>query len=102
MSRMWWIVILVGVGIAAAIAIGVLGMRNEPSKTDAVSSLCVSLKNLEASVKTLTGLDPSTATKTEYQTDVEAVKSDWSTTAPGTPSTPRWRTCRTTPRSPTR
>ena len=79
MSRMWWIIILVGVGIAAAVAIGVLGTRNEPSKTDAVSTLCGSLKNLETSVKSLTGLDPSTATKTEYQTDVQAVQDDWAT-----------------------
>ena len=79
MSRMWWIVILVGVGVAAAIAIGVLGTRNEPSKSDTMSTLCGSLKNLEASVKTLTALDPSTATKTEYQTDVQAVQDDWST-----------------------
>ena len=79
MSRMWWIIILVGVGIAAAIAIGVLGTRNEPSKSEAVSTLCGSLDNLDASVKALTGLDPSTATTTEYQTDVQAVQDDWST-----------------------
>jgi len=79
MSRMWWIIIGVGVGVAAAIAIGVLGTRNEPSKSDAVSTLCGSLKNLEDSVKALTGLDPSTATTTEYQTDVQTVQADWST-----------------------
>lgn len=79
MSRMWWIIILVCGGIAAAVAIGVLGTRNEPSKSDAVSTLCGSLKNLDTSVKTLTGLDPSTATKSEYQTDVQAVQNDWAT-----------------------
>ena len=79
MSRTWWIVILVAVGVGLAILLGVLGTRNEPSKTEAVSSLCSSLTALGSSLKTLTGLDPSTASKSEYQADVTAVQDDWST-----------------------
>ena len=43
MSRIWWIVILVAAGVGLAVVIGVLGTRNEPSKTDAVTNLCDSL-----------------------------------------------------------
>ena len=50
MSRMWWIIILVAAGVGLAVAIGVLGTRNEPSgpsKSEAVSNLCSSLRSLE-------------------------------------------------------
>ena len=30
MSRMWWIIILVAAGVGLAVAIGLLGTRNEP------------------------------------------------------------------------
>jgi len=77
MSRMGWIIVLVVVGVVAAIALGVLGTRNEPSKTEATNNLCASLKSLDSSLKTLTGLDPSTASKTDYQNDVTAVQNNW-------------------------
>ncbi len=77
MSRMWWIIILVGAGVAAAVVIGVLGTRNETSKTDAVNTLCSSVKTLNSSVKALTGLDSSTATKTDYENSVTAVQNSW-------------------------
>ena len=76
MSRMWWIIILVAAGIGLAVVLGILGTRNEESKTEAVSSLCSSLKSLETSVKNLTSL-PSSATKTDYQNDVNDVQDDW-------------------------
>jgi hypothetical protein len=78
MSRMGWIVILVVVGIALAIVVGVLGTRNEPSqsKTEAINSLCSSLDGLEASVKTLTSLS-SSSSMTDFQSDVTAVQTSW-------------------------
>ena len=75
-SRTRWIIVLVGAGVVLAVLIGVLGTRNEPSKTDAASSLCTSLTALEASVNALTSLDPSTASKSEYQSDVTAVQNN--------------------------
>jgi hypothetical protein len=77
MSRLWWIIILVAAGVGLAILIGVLGTRNEESKTEAASSLCTSLSSLETSVTNLTNLDPSTASKSDYQSDVSAVQDDW-------------------------
>ena len=82
MSRKWWIVILVAaVAVGAAILIGWLVTRNDnnsESKTEAVSSLCTSLQALDTSVKSLTSL-PSTASKSEYQTAVTAIQTDWNT-----------------------
>jgi len=78
MSRTWWIiVILVAAGVGLAILIGVLSTRNEPSKSESLSSLCSSLKGLESSIKTVTSLDASTATKSELQTDVDGVQTSW-------------------------
>ena len=73
MSRMWWIIVLVAAGVGLAVLIGVLGTRKEPSKTEATSSLCSSLSGLESSVKTLTSL-PSGSSKSDYQSDVNAVQ----------------------------
>ena len=78
MTRTRWIIVLVGAGVLLAILIGVLGTRNEQSKTEAVSNLCTSIKTLDSSVKSLTSLDPSTASKSQYQSAVSTVQSDWS------------------------
>jgi hypothetical protein len=74
---MWWIIALVAAGVGLAILIGVLGTRNEPSKTEAASSLCSSLQGLESSVKSLTSL-PSGSSKSDYQSSVNGVKNAWS------------------------
>lgn len=76
MSRTRWIIILVAAGIGLAVLIGVLGTRNEPSKTEAVSSLCSSLTTLESSVNSLTSLS-SSSSKDEYQADLTTVQNDW-------------------------
>jgi hypothetical protein len=81
MSRMTWIIVLVACGIGLAVLVGMLGTRNEPSsssdKAEATSTLCTSVKALDISVKTLTGIDTSTATKSEYESDVTAVQNAW-------------------------
>ena len=80
MSRMWWIIVLVAAGVGLAVVIGILGTRNEPSgpsKSEAVSSLCGSLTSLGTSLKNLTSLQGS-ASKSDYDSDVNAVKGDWS------------------------
>ena len=78
MTRIWWIVILVAAGVGLAILIGVLGTRNDgETKSEAVSALCGSLTTLESSLKTLTSIDTSTATKGEFDSDVTAVQNAW-------------------------
>jgi len=78
MSKTWWIIlILVAAGVGLAVLIGVLSTRNEPSKTEAASSLCSSLQGLESSLKTVTSIDASTTTQSELQSDVNAVKTAW-------------------------
>ena len=78
MSRNWWIVvILVACGVGLAVLVGVLGTRNEPTKSEALSTFCGSLQQLDSSVNTLVNIDTSTATTAEFQSDVDAVQSDW-------------------------
>ena len=78
MSRTWWIVLgVVAVGVGLAVLLGVLGTRNEPSKTEATSSLCTSLKSLGTSIDNLVNMDTSTATKSDYEANVQAVQDDW-------------------------
>lgn len=78
MSRLWWIVILVAAGVGLAVLIGVLGTRNDgETKSEAVSALCGSLTTLESSLKALTSIDTSTATKSEFDSDVTAVQDAW-------------------------
>ena len=78
MSKRALIIILVAAGIGLAVLIGVLGTRNEPSttKAQAASSLCVSLQDLGTAVKNLTSM-PSSASKSDYQNNVNAVQSAW-------------------------
>ena len=75
--RLLLIVLAVGVGIA--VLIGLAGARG--SSTTTVSSqanLCSSLSSLESATSDLIGLDPSTASKSDYQSAVSTVQSDWS------------------------
>lgn len=80
MSRLMWIILLVAAGIGLAVLIGVLGERgnsNSETKSEAVSTLCGSLKGLETSIQTLVNIDTSTATKSQFQADVDAVQTSW-------------------------
>ncbi len=80
MSRMWWIILLVAAGVGLAILVGVLGERGSSTsetKSEAVSTFCGSLKGLETSIQTLVNIDTSTATKSEFQSDVDAVQTSW-------------------------
>jgi hypothetical protein len=78
-SRTWWIIVGVAVAVGIAVLLGVLGTRNSdtPTKAESVSSLCSSLKGLQTSIKTLTSIDTSTATKSELQNDVNGVEESW-------------------------
>jgi hypothetical protein len=77
MSRFWWFVILGAVGIGFIILVGVLSSQDDETKSEATSALCGSLKTLETSIETLVNIDTSTATKSEFQSDVDAVQTAW-------------------------
>jgi hypothetical protein len=79
MSRTTWIIVLVAGGVGVAIVIGLLGNRGGESQADAQQSFCSSLSTLEGSITSLTSLSPTTASKSDYQSAVDEIQSDWDT-----------------------
>jgi hypothetical protein len=62
--------------VGLVILVGVINTRNQPSKTEALSSLCSSLTSFESSIKTLTSL-PSDSSMSEYESSFAAVQNAW-------------------------
>jgi hypothetical protein len=77
MHRRTWIIILLVVGVGLAILIGALSAAGKETQAEAQQDLCSSLGSLQSSAANLTGLDPKTASKSQYQSDVSAVQDDW-------------------------
>jgi hypothetical protein len=77
MHRRTWIIILLVVGVGLAILIGALSAAGKQTQAEAQQDLCSSLGSLQSSAANLTGLDPKTASKSQYQSDVSAVQDDW-------------------------
>lgn len=77
MNRNWWFVVIGVVGVAFIVAVGVLSSQNDETKSEATSTLCGSLGSLESSIQTLLNIDTSTATKSGFQSDVDAVQAAW-------------------------
>jgi hypothetical protein len=78
MSRNVWIAILVVAGVAGAIVIGIWATSGGgESQADAQQAFCSSLSTLESSVEALTSLDPTSASKSDYQSAVSTIESDW-------------------------
>jgi len=80
MSRRGWIILLIALGVAAAIVIGLLGQNGGESQAQAQQNFCSSLSTLDSSITALTSLDPSTASKSDYQSAVDTIQSDWDQT----------------------
>lgn len=77
MDRNRWILILVGAGVAAAIVIGLLGNLAGESQAQAQDDFCSSLSALESSVDDLTGMSPTSASTSDYQSAVSAIDDNW-------------------------
>ena len=77
MSRKAWIIVLIAAGVGLAVLIGVLGTRGNNSQANAQDNFCSSLTSLKGSINDLTSLSASTASKSDYQSDVSAIQSDW-------------------------
>jgi hypothetical protein len=72
-----WFVLLAAVGVAGIVLIGVVSGRGGETQAEARQSFCSSLTTLKGSVDDLTGLSPTTASKSEYQSAVDEVEGDW-------------------------
>ena len=77
MSRNTWLIAAVACGVGAAIVIGLLGNLAGESQADARQSFCSSLSTLEGSITSLTSLSPTASSKSDYQSAVDAIQSDW-------------------------
>jgi len=72
------ITILVVIGVAAAILIGLWAAnRGGESQADAQQAFCSSLSSLDSSVEALTNLDPTSASQSDYQSAVSTIENDW-------------------------
>lgn len=77
MNRKTWIIVLLAAGVGLAILIGFLGERGGESQAQAQQNFCSSLSGLESSIESLTSLDPTSASKDDYQSAVSNVDSAW-------------------------
>lgn len=77
MTRKAWIIVLVVVGVGLAVLIGLVGDQDGDSQAKAQQNFCDSVSGLQSSVETLEGLDPTTASKDDYQSAVSNVESSW-------------------------
>lgn len=77
MSRRAWFIVMAAAGVGILILIGVLSTRGGESQATAQDNFCSSLNALKGSINDLTSLSPSTASKSDYQSDVDAIQSDW-------------------------
>jgi hypothetical protein len=76
MGRGGWIILVV-LGIAGAILLGVWAVSREDSQANAESSFCSSLDSLESNVQALTDLNPTSASKDDYESAVDDIESSW-------------------------
>ena len=78
MSRRGWIIVLVVLGIGGAVLIGIWAVsKEESSQADAQGAFCSSLSSLESSVQALVALDPTSASKDDYESAVDDIESSW-------------------------
>ncbi len=72
--------LLIIIGIAAAIGIGIFAVTREDSQADAQASFCSSVEQLDSDVQALLALEPTSASQSDYQDAVDSIQSDWDDT----------------------
>lgn len=77
MSRRGWIILLVLLGIVGTVALGIYAVSKEDSQANAQAAFCSSLSSLESDIDALLALDPTTASKDDYENAVDAIEDDW-------------------------
>jgi outer membrane murein-binding lipoprotein Lpp len=77
MTRALWLIVIGGVLAGGAVLIGVLANSGGESQADARQAFCTSVHTLRGSIDGLTGLSPTSASKSDYQSAVDQVQSDW-------------------------
>lgn len=77
MTKTLWLIVLGAVLAGGAVLVGVLGNRGGTSQADARQAFCSSVSTLQGSIGGLTGLSPTSASKSDYQSAVDTVQSDW-------------------------
>ena len=76
MRRRGWIILL-AVGVALAVVIGILATGGGESRTEAEQNLCGALAGFESTASELKSLDPATASQDEFQTLVSDLENGW-------------------------
>ncbi len=79
MTKTLWLILLGVVLAGGAVLIGVLGSGGGESQADAQKAFCSSVSTLSGSIGDLTGLSPTTASKSDYQSAVDTIQSNWDT-----------------------
>jgi hypothetical protein len=79
MTRALWLILLGCALAGGAVLIGILANRGGESQADARQAFCSSVSTLKGSIDDLTGLGPTTASKSDYQSALDDVQSDWDT-----------------------
>ena len=72
--------LLIIIGIAAAIGIGIFAVTREDSQADAQDAFCSSLQSMDSDVQALLALEPTSASQSDYQDAVDSIQSDWDDT----------------------
>ena len=72
--------VLIIIGIAAAIGIGIFAVTREDSQADAQDAFCSSLQSMDSDVQALLALEPTSASQSDYQDAVDSIQSDWDDT----------------------
>ena len=77
MGRRGLIIALVAVVAGIVVAIALIGRGDGDSQAGAQESFCSSLTTLESSIQALEALEPTAASKDDYENAVSDIEDDW-------------------------